>query len=137
MQLCRIYMKTKEYLMKRNIRVTEGRIRILSMFLNTKSALSEKEIQDKLSNYCDRATIYRTLKTFAEKEIIHIVATDNNTSKFILKKEPAEHLHFKCTDCGSIECLPEVQVDEYDLPQGYKKKDANLLIIGTCNECNE
>jgi len=46
-------------------------------------------------------------------------------------------LHFKCEDCGSIICLPEIQINDYKLPQGFQKKEASVLITGICNVCNE
>ena len=56
--------------------------------------------------------------------------------KYVLKKEPQEHLHFKCTKCRNISCLADIQISGYELPQGYKKIESNFLIIGICNECN-
>ena len=85
---------------------------------------------------CDRATIYRTLKKFKDKDIIHPIATESTITKYVLKKDPEEHLHFKCNHCGDIMCLPEVQMSDYQLPPGFTKQESNFLVIGTCNSCN-
>lgn len=116
---------------------TAGRLNILNILLNSPTALAEKEIQEKSAGVCDRATIYRTLKLFVRSGIIHPIATEGMVTRYILKKEPLEHLHFKCEDCGSIICLPDIQINEYELPNGFKKKEASVLITGICNECNE
>ncbi len=129
-------MSAKYLLDNYKLNKTEGRMNILNIFLNSRIAFSEKDIQDKLSHKCDRATIYRTLKLFKETGIIHPVSTDGSATKYVLKKEPDEHLHFKCTNCGNIICLPDIQISGYRLPDGYEKSDSNFLIIGTCNECN-
>jgi len=129
-------MKAKDILLKYNLSITTGRLNILEIFLNNEMALSEKDIQDKLIGVCDRATIYRTLKKFKDTGIVHPIATEGMITKYVLKKEPEEHLHFKCTDCGKIMCLPEVQMKNYELPSGFTKKESNFLVIGTCNNCN-
>jgi Fur family ferric uptake transcriptional regulator len=115
---------------------TEGRLTILDILINSSMALSEKDIQEKLKGICDRATIYRSLKLFVQSGIIHPIATEGMVTKYILKKEPVEHLHFKCEKCGSIICLPEIQITEYNLPLGFRKKEASVLITGTCNVCS-
>lgn len=116
---------------------TAGRLNILGILLDSPVALSEKDIQEKLQGICDRATIYRTLKLFVKSGIIHPIATESMITRYILKKEPVEHLHFKCEDCGSIICLPDIQINDYKLPQGFQKKEASVLITGICNVCNE
>jgi len=130
-------MSAKFLLEYHKLNKTEGRMHILNIFLGSQTALSERDIQDKLSHKSDRATIYRTLKLFKEKGIIHPVSSDASATKFVLKKEPEEHLHFKCTNCENIICLADVQINGYHLPEGYKKSETNFLIIGTCNDCNK
>ncbi len=130
-------MSAESILIKNSLSRTSGRLHILNVFLNSHVALSEKEIQDKLMNVCDRATIYRTINVFVESGIIHSIAAEGTLTKYILKKEPLEHLHFKCTDCGEITCLTEIQLNDYTLPLGYIKKDTNFVVIGTCENCNK
>ena len=129
-------MNAKQLLDYYNLSKTGGRLSILNIFINSRVGLSEKDIQDKLSHKSNRATIYRTLKLFKETGIIHPVSADGSATKFVLKKEPDEHLHFKCTNCGDITCLADIQISGYNLPEGYKKIESNFLIIGICNECN-
>ena len=130
-------MTALNLLSKHELSITNGRLNILNILLNSPTALSEKDIQKKSAGACDRATIYRTLKLFVRSGIIHPIATEGMVTRYILKKEPLEHLHFKCEDCGSIICLPDIQINEYELPSGFKKKEASVLITGICNECNE
>ncbi|MEZ5194863.1 MAG: transcriptional repressor [Bacteroidales bacterium] len=130
-------MKTAKKILEENkLSKTNGRLNILEILLHHDIALSEPEIQDRLGVVSDRATIYRTLKKFKEVGLIHPVATEGTTTKYVLKKAPEEHLHFKCNHCGNIKCLIDVKLSEYVLPDGYTKEDSNFLIIGTCNKCN-
>lgn len=130
-------MNAKHLLDNHGLNKTEGRIEILNIFLNSNVGLSEKDIRNRLSNKIDRATIYRTLKSLKEAGIIHPVSAEGSATKFVLKKEPKEHLHFKCTICDEITCLADIKISGYKLPHGYKKTESNFLIIGTCNECNK
>lgn len=129
-------MNSLQILSDNKLNLTAGRKQILDVLLNSKVALSEKEIRLKLKGICDRATIYRTLKTFSKKGIIHHIPSENNTSKYVIQKEPTNHLHFKCTSCNQITCLTNVLVSSYVLPAGYIQTEANFLISGTCNKCN-
>lgn len=96
----------KEILHENKLSQTNGRLGILNIFLNYQYALSEQEIQEKLEAETDRTTIYRTLKKFKEVGLIHPIATDGTITKYVLRKEPKEHLHFSCINCGEIICLP-------------------------------
>jgi Fur family ferric uptake transcriptional regulator len=116
---------------------TESRIKILNILLKSQTALTEKDIEKKTSGSCDRATIYRTLKLFVKYRIIHPIATEGMVTKYTLEKEPLEHLHFKCGECGAIICLPDITINDYELPNGFIKNEASVLITGICNECNE
>jgi Fe2+ or Zn2+ uptake regulation protein len=66
-------------LLKRNhLSVTDSRKKILSLFLQSKDALTHGDIEKKAGEKFDRVTIYRTLQTFVEKGIIHSIPTSDN-----------------------------------------------------------
>ena len=130
-------MTAANLLSQNHLSITSGRLDVLGILLNSKTALSEKEIQEKSAGVCDRATIYRTLKLFVKSGIIHPIATEGMVTRYILKKEPVEHLHFKCENCQTIVCMPDIQIGNYSLPDGFRKKEASVLITGTCKNCNE
>jgi Fur family transcriptional regulator, ferric uptake regulator len=97
----------KSILKEFSLRNTSCREEILQVFLNKNFALSHADIENKLSENFDRVTIYRTLKTFLDKGIIHKVLDDEGTTKYALCKEACahhehhhEHVHFKCIQCG-------------------------------------
>lgn len=129
-------MDPKQILKKYGLSKTKTREKILEVLLNTDVALSEKEIGIEIREGIDRATIYRSLNRFAECGIVHTIATDTMQTKFILKKETGEHLHFKCSACGNIFCLPEIAIQEFELPEGFTRQETNFLIIGKCKNCN-
>ena len=137
-------MGTAKVLHDHQLRTTTVRKEVLDLFFERGHALSEKDLEHDLSESCNRVTIYRTLKTFLEKGIVHKVLDDNNIVKYALclsgcseMQHRHEHVHFKCEDCGNTVCLESIPVQEIALPKGFSKKESNMLIIGQCNRCNQ
>lgn len=124
-----------------NLRSTPNRQEILHLFLQKNYALSHGDIEKEIDNSLDRVTVYRTLKTFLDKGLIHKVLDDEGSLKYALCSEACttmehhhEHVHFKCTGCGQTYCL-NVDVPSVKLPKGYKAEAVNLLIQGICERC--
>jgi len=137
-------METQEILSNHDLRSTSVRKEVLDLFLDREHALSEKDLEHELSGNCNRVTIYRTLKTFLDKGIVHKVLDDNNIVKYALCSHSCtahmhqhEHVHFKCEDCGNTICLDHLPLQEIKLPNGFSKKESNMLIIGLCDRCNQ
>jgi Fur family ferric uptake transcriptional regulator len=104
--------------------------------------LSHGDIEKEIANSLDRVTVYRTLKTFLDKGLIHKVLDDEGSLKYALCKEACntvehhhDHVHFKCTNCGQTICL-NLDVPPLKLPKGYTATETNLLVQGVCEKCN-
>lgn len=126
-----------------NLRHTTGREEVLSLFLNADHALAHHDVENGLGPDHDRVTIYRTLRTFLDKGLIHKVLDDEGDTKYALCRDTCsqtrhqhEHVHFKCETCGQTTCLDTVRIPAVPLPQGYFRKEMNLLIQGICQDCN-
>ncbi|MFD1002562.1 Fur family transcriptional regulator [Ohtaekwangia kribbensis] len=124
------------------LRSTPSRQEILHLFLNKDYALSHGDIEKEINNELDRVTVYRTLKTFLDKGLIHKVLDDEGSLKYALCNDACsktghhhDHVHFKCTSCGQTNCL-EVEVPVVKLPKGYRASEVNLLIQGICERCS-
>lgn len=134
---------TANILKDTGLRITDTRQMILESFLGKNSAISQGDIERNLGEDIDRVTVYRTLKTFAEKGIIHKILDDNGGVKYALCKEQCQqeghhhhdHLHFKCSVCEETFCLEKHFIPELSLPEGYKKNEVNILVQGTCPNC--
>lgn len=122
------------------LRSTPNREAILHVFLRRDFALSHGDVEREVPSSFDRVTVYRTLKTFLDKGLLHKVLDDEGSLKYALCSEACstahhhEHVHFKCTKCGQTNCL-EVEIPSVKLPKGYKAKEVNLLIQGICEHC--
>ena len=136
---------TAELMRKAELRVTPVRTAVLELFQWNNFALSEKDLELQLKNDCDRATIYRTIKTFMENGILHRVIDEDNVVKYALcahdckevKRHAHEHTHFKCEQCGKTICLEDTPIQPVTLPAGFSQRESNLLILGVCADCNQ
>jgi len=125
-----------------NLRSTPNRQEILHLFLQKNYALSHGDIEKEIDNSLDRVTVYRTLKTFLDKGLIHKVLDDEGSLKYALCSEACttvehhhDHVHFKCTKCEQTYCL-NIEVPPVKLPKGYRASAVNLLIQGICERCS-
>ncbi|WP_252946777.1 Fur family transcriptional regulator [Roseivirga pacifica] len=125
------------------MRHTQGRADIISVFLNKNVAISHSDIEAEMDSQYDRVTIYRTLKSFLEKGLIHKVLDDTGTMHYALCDDACsevehqhDHIHFKCNNCGETTCLENVHIPKVSLPNGFSYEESNYLITGTCDKCN-
>jgi Fur family ferric uptake transcriptional regulator len=126
------------------LRITNCRREVLRSFLKKKAALSHSDLEDILKQDFDRVTIYRTLKTFLDTDLIHKVLDDSGATKYALcvyshdgsQTHDHEHVHFKCEKCGKTICIDEISLPKIKLPEGYIKREVNLLVTGICNKCS-
>lgn len=124
------------------LRSTPNRQEILNLFLQKKYALSHGDIEKEIDNALDRVTVYRTLKTFLDRGLIHKVLDDEGSLKYALCKEGCrapvhrhDHVHFKCLHCGQTNCL-NVEAPAVRLPKGFRAQETNVLIQGICDRCS-
>jgi len=136
---------TSDILKDHNLRVTSCRRDVLKSFFKRQEALSHSDLEEELKDDFDRVTIYRTLKTFLEYDLIHKVLDDSGATKYALcihensegpHHHQHDHVHFKCEKCGKTNCIEEISLPVVNLPSGYVSKDVSLLIQGVCNKCS-
>ena len=135
--------KTQNQILKDfRLRSTTSRSTILDLFIHKDYALSYSDIEKEVAAAFDRVTVYRTLKTFLDKGVVHKVLDDGGSLKYALcnthctsNNHHHDHVHFKCIKCGQTNCLDNVEVPSIKLPNGFNAKEINLLIQGICNKC--
>src|SRR6476620_2028951 len=135
-------LRIAEILRRKNLSVTDSRRKILSLFLASNDALAHGDIEKKAGEKFDRVTVYRTLQTFVEKGIIHTIPSSDNSVRYALCKDCTEghhhddHVHFVCSNCKKTICLDDVVSPKIDLPEGYVAENVQVVIHGTCKDCN-
>ena len=131
-----------EILKRNELSVTEGRRKILELFLSSNGALAHADIEKRTGENFDRVTVYRTLQTFVDKGIIHHIPTTDNSILYALCKDNCEaghhhdnHVHFVCDVCNKTICLEEVTIPQVELPTGFSPNHAEMVVSGICGEC--
>ena len=131
----------KDILKQHKLRITNCRLDVMQLFLQKQSALSQGDLERQFSTY-DRVTLYRTLHSFLESGILHKIPNASGTATYGLchdtctpKDHNHNHIHFKCNNCGTIECLEELEVPGVNVPRGYQIENVNLIVDGQCAKC--
>lgn len=134
--------ETNDILKRNDLSVTEGRRKVLELFLKEKSALNHGAIERLLGEDMDRVTIYRTLQVFVDKGIVHTIPTNDNSIRYALCRDHCEaghhhddHVHFVCDRCGNTLCVDEVTVPAVKLPKGFSVSRIEMVVSGTCADC--
>lgn len=131
--------KTEEKLIDKNTKPTSMRILVYDFLSSQETALSLSEIENYFYN-ADRITIYRTLKTFEEKGIIHSIQ-ENSTTKYTLchdgcneEAHEERHLHFYCKICRRTTCREDISFT--DEPKvSFRIDEIRFFAKGICENC--
>lgn len=113
---------------------------VLSLLTSKRKAMSQDAIVKQMEINADRATIYRILNRFFEDEIVHKIVADDGKQYFAIcvkcdeNSMPANHFHFRCTKCDTIECLPTLV--KFSLPEKYSVEQMNCVLVGVCKDCS-
>lgn len=125
------------------LRKTSVRTRVLEIFIAAKEALSHHDIESNFDQV-DRITLYRTLKTFEDKGLIHKAIDGSDKPKYALCQSGCDehehhdhHAHFHCDDCGKTYCLEEIEAPAVKTPGGFKVATTHLVVTGQCETCAE
>ena len=125
------------------------KIRVTAMRLLIYKFLSEKNVAVSLSDVeqhfekSERTTLYRTLKTFEEKGVVHQIDDGTGTIKYALCEqgclceiETDLHLHFHCSNCNETVCLTAHKIPQIKVPEGFVSENVNLVVKGICDKCS-
>jgi Fur family ferric uptake transcriptional regulator len=113
---------------------------VLQVLTEQKTAISLPELEQKFEK-ADKATLYRTLKTFQENKLIHSIEDGSGSVKYALCQEASEcqpddlHVHFLCTNCNQTFCLNDIPVPTINLPNNFSLESVNMVVKGICSNC--
>jgi Fur family ferric uptake transcriptional regulator len=123
---------------------TPMRISILETLFHEKQPLSAPQILAKLARGTDNVTLYRTLKTFTQRKLLHRVRGEDQVWRYRVGEVDAaghEHAHIVCDECGTVECLPDARLPDKaakkaGVRSGYNVAYSEVLVHGTCPDCH-
>ena len=133
-------MEAQDLLKQHRLSKTEIRMDLLNLFLGSSSALSLTKLSEELDRF-DRATIYRSLKKFESKGIIHSIHADAQSPHYALcgsscseGEHQHDHAHLHCLECACVRC-ENVDLSAYRNIPGFQVKEAELSLRGLCDDC--
>lgn len=138
-------MNVEETLKKAGLRLTDTRKAVLSLFLDAHKALSHSDLEEKLSD-CDKVTLYRTLSSFLEKDLIHKIINPDGTAFFALCKHHNHseksythlhnHGHFVCKICKETRCIDDFEIEiPKNLLMHNQIDEVSVVLQGVCASC--
>jgi len=133
---------TDDKLTSRNIKPTAMRELVFDILTEQTAAISLSDLEQNFQK-SDKVTLYRTLKTFEEKKLIHSIDDGTGAIKYALCKETCQchpedlHVHFFCLKCQHTFCLSDIPIPSINLPVNFSIKTVNMVVKGVCSNCKE
>lgn len=132
----------REYLQRKGLKSTRQREIILDEFLKAGSHLSTEDLYLRLRKKhptIGYATVYRTLKLFAECGIASECHFSNRETRYEASTGHEHHDHLICTECGAIIEFEDPRIEELQekvaKEHGFRISNHRLELFGLCAEC--
>jgi Fur family ferric uptake transcriptional regulator len=131
----------------KGLRATPSRLAVLELLRDSDAPMSHGDVADQLASQAwDRATIYRNLTDLAEAGLVRRTDVGDHVWRFEAVSDDHEasaHPHFVCTECGTIECLPEIELAvrasrssaRARPPRAVKQRQVEVHVRGLCDAC--
>jgi Fur family ferric uptake transcriptional regulator len=125
----------------KGLRATPSRLAVLELLRASETPMSHGDVADRLASQAwDRATIYRNLTDLAEVGLVRRTDMGDHVWRFEAtneQHEAAAHPHFVCTECGIVECMPEIElsVRRAKAPRAVRQRQVEVHVRGLCDAC--
>lgn len=131
-----------DFISERGLKSTRQRDLILDFFLSAERHMSIEELYLKLRAKhpaIGYATVYRTLKLFAESGIAREIQFGDGQTRYEHLSKGEHHDHLVCTHCGTIiefenESIEKLQSEVADA-HGFQIQNHKLELYGLCSKC--
>ena len=130
-------------LIAKQITPTPMRVMVLEYVLKQSTAISLSDLEKEFQ-HSDKTTLYRTVKTFEEKGLIHDIKDGTEATRYALCEADCTtgvhqdlHLHFYCTVCKELTCLPKENMPEVKLPESFQLQEISFVARGICDTCTK
>lgn len=131
----------RDALRTRGLRATPSRIAVLGLLRDRDQTFSHAEVAERLTGQgWDPATLYRNLIDLVEVGLVRRTDVGDHVWRFEAVSgghDAAGHPHFVCTECGTVECLPvmELVVPRTKTPRALRLRKVELHVRGLCDAC--
>lgn len=133
-----------EYLAGQGLRSTSQRDKILDIFVAAGQHLSAEELYVRVKKVhpgIGYATVYRTLKLFAEAGLAQERRFEDGFTRYEHTSPDAHHDHLICTNCGAIIEFENERIEalQQDVARKnrFKVQSHKLELYGLCSDCQK
>lgn len=130
----------ERFLEQRGVKLTANRISVLRALAGQSRPVSIADLEECL-HPMDKASIFRVLELFAEKEVVHCIDDGSRSVKYELCSADRhgisdQHVHFHCEKCGTTYCFDDLKVPTVSVPMGFIPRSINYVLKGLCPDCS-
>lgn len=140
--------QNKEYLMslfrdrckQHNLNMTPQRAAIYEELVKSRDHPCAEDIFERVKDVLPDIsldTVYRTLSSFAEIGVVHIVEGYGESKRYDPDISP--HHHFRCRRCNNIIDFRDEGYDNLEVPKQFRKKfnvmNIKVILEGLCERC--
>lgn len=133
----------EDILTRKEVKPTSNRILVMRELIKASHPVSLADLEISLGFSMDKASIFRVLKLFSEKDIIHVIEDGSRSLKYELCHSGThhtisdQHVHFYCERCKETYCFENVSVPLVNIPEGFSPHAINYMIKGICPKCSK
>ena len=133
----------EDILTRKEVKPTSNRILVMRELIKASHPVSLADLEISLGFSMDKASIFRVLELFSEKDIIHVIEDGSRSLKYELCHSGThytiadQHVHFYCERCKETYCFENVSVPLVNIPEGFSPHAINYMIKGICPKCSK
>lgn len=134
--------KAEKYLEEKGVKPTANRILVLKELMKASHPMNLADLEMSLDTM-DKASIFRVLELFSDREIVHVIEDGSRSVKYELCSSDShhsiydQHVHFYCEECKATYCIEEEKIPIIRVPEGFSVRSVNYVLKGLCPECSK
>lgn len=127
----------------KGVRPTANRILVVKELIKASKPVNIADLEIMLDYSIDKASIFRVLELFADKDVVHVIEDGSRSLKYELCHSDSEHsiadqhAHFYCENCKDTYCIETAKVPLIDIPDGFIPHSINYMVKGICPKCSK
>ena len=131
----------EDFLSEKGVKPTANRILVVRELMQVSHPVSLADLEVLLHFSMDKASIFRVLELFAEKDIVHVIEDGSRSLKYEMcpgsshHSPDDQHVHFYCEQCKQTFCFETMKVPLVEIPEGFRAHTINYMIKGVCPKC--
>lgn len=124
----------ENFLNGKGIKPTSNRILVAKELMKASHPVSLADLEILLGFSMDKASIFRVLELFSEKEIVHVIEDGSRSFKYELCNGNThhtisdQHVHFYCERCKETYCFESEHIPLVNIPEGFYPHAINYMI---------